>query len=127
MPCGNVTRNLRAGPQVWARFGRHWEYLAPDAYAEAVGVRRLRRYGQFLLHDGSVHRMPDRTFTQPDDSNPLYVGQGRDFAPLTDAFARDPLLHRPIKLLGRVADVLDGVAEWNVKVHLSRVRSATTG
>ncbi|WP_407686620.1 2OG-Fe dioxygenase family protein [Mycobacterium sp. HUMS_1102779] len=127
MPCGDVTRNLRAGPQVWARFGRHWEDLAPDPYAEALGVRRLRRYGQFLLHDGSVHRMPDRTFAQPDDSNPLYVGQDRDFAPLTDAFARDPLLHRLIKLLGRVATVLDDVAEWNVKVHPFRVRSAAGG
>lgn len=127
MPSCEVTRTLRAGPPVWERFGRHWEDLAPDPYAEALGVRRMRRYGQFLLHDGAVHRMPDRTFTQPDGSNPLYVGQDRDFAPLTDAFARDPLLHRLIKLLGRVATVLDDAAEWNVKVHPFRVRSAAGG
>jgi len=65
MPSGEVTRNLRAGPQVWARFGRHWEDLAADPYAEALGVRRLRRYGQGLLHDGSVYRLPDRTLPSP--------------------------------------------------------------
>ncbi len=68
--------------------------------------------------------MPDRTFAQPDDSNPLYVDRDRDFEPLTEAFANEPLLHRPIRLPGRVATALDDAAEWNIKVHPFRVRPA---
>jgi hypothetical protein len=53
--------------------------------------------------------MPDRAFA---------------LEPLTDAFAKDPLLHELMKLLGRVASVLDDVAKWNVRVHPFRIRSS---
>jgi hypothetical protein len=38
--------------------------------------------------------MAHSAFVQPEDSNPLYVEQDRHFEPLTDAFAKDPLLER---------------------------------
>ncbi|OJZ66248.1 hypothetical protein BRW65_27285 [Mycobacterium paraffinicum] len=119
----DVTRSLGAGREEWTRFARHWQRLGPDPYAAALGVQRLRRYGQYSFRDGALRPVPKSTFVQPEDSNPLYIGKDRDFEPLTDAFARDPLLCRLIDLLARVAAALDDVADWNVKVHPFRVRS----
>ena len=110
IPSFDLTRSLGAGREIWTRFGRHWENLAPDPYAAEPGVQRLRRYGQYSFRDGVARRMPTRAFAQPDD-------------PLTDAFAEDPVLHGLMKLLGRMAAALDEVAEWNVKVYPFRIRS----
>jgi hypothetical protein len=110
MPSFDLTRTLGVGREAWTRFGRHWEDLAPAPYAVDLGVARLRRYGQYLFHDGFARRMPTKAFGQPEER-------------LTDAFAKDPLLHKVIKLLARVATILDDVADWNVKVHPCRIRS----
>ena len=120
-----VTRSLGVGREEWTRFARHWRHLAPDPYAAELGVQRLRRYGQYSFRDRVLRPMPRSTFVQPEDSNPLYVGKDRDCEPLTDAFAADPLLHKLIELLARVAAGLDDVADWNVKVHPFRIRSVT--
>lgn len=123
LPSLDVTRSLGVGREEWTRFARHWRQLAPDSYAAELGVQRLRRYGQYSFRDGALRPMPRLAFVQPEDSNPLYVGKDRDFEPLTDAFAADPLLHKVIALLGRVAAALDGdVSDWNVKVHPFRIR-----
>jgi hypothetical protein len=87
----------------------------------------LRRYGRYLVLDGFPYRLPTRTFPQPKDSNPRYINGDRDFEPLTDAFAEDPLLRDVIQLLTRIAASLDDVAEWNVKVHPFRTRSSDGG
>lgn len=108
MPSSDVRHSLGVGREAWARFDRHWRQLAPDPSAEALGVQRLRRYGRYLVLDGVAHRLPIGTVTQPE--------------PLTDAFAEDPLLHDVINLLTRMAEALDDVAEWNVKVHPFRIR-----
>ncbi|OBG65584.1 2OG-Fe dioxygenase family protein [Mycobacterium sp. E3339] len=121
----DVTRSLGAGREEWTRFARHWQRLGPDPYAAELGVQRLRRYGQYSLRDGVLRPMPRSTFVQPEDSNPLYIGKDRDFEPLTEAFAGDPLLRKLIDLQARVADALDRVRDWNVKVHLFRIRSLT--
>jgi hypothetical protein len=119
----DVTRILGVGREEWTRFARHWDGLPPDPYAAELGVTRLRRYGQYSFRDGVMQPMPKSVFVQPEDSNPLYIGRERDFEPLTDAFAKDPLLHQVVRLLGRVAAALDEVENWNVKVHLFRIRS----
>jgi hypothetical protein len=123
LPAFDVTRALGVGREEWTRFARHWRHLAADPYAAELGVRRLRRYGQYSFRDGALRPVPERTFVQPEDSNPLYIGEERDFEPLTDAFAGDPLLHKAIRLLARVAAALDDVTDWNVKVHPFRIRS----
>lgn len=107
----------------WTRFSSHWDELAPDSYAAELGTRRLRRYGHFAFRpaDGLARPMPHRAFVQPEDSNPLYVATNRQFEPLTDAFAKDPLLHGILRLLGQLADALDDVSEWNAKVTPFRV------
>ncbi|MCV7089497.1 2OG-Fe dioxygenase family protein [Mycobacterium interjectum] len=123
LPSLDVTRSLGVGREAWTRFARHWRQLAPDPYAAELGVRRLRRYGQYSFRDGVLRPMPRLAFVQPEDSNPLYVGKDRDFEPLTEVFVADPLLHNVITLLARVAAALDdGVADWNVKVHPFRIR-----
>lgn len=123
MPSFDVTRSLEVGREEWTRFARHWQHLPPDPYAAERGVQRLRRYGQYSFRDGLLRPITKSTFVQPENSNPLYIGKDRDFEPLTDAFARDPLLHKVVRLLGRVAAALDDVEDWNVKVHLFRIRS----
>ncbi|BBX65492.1 hypothetical protein MSAS_46660 [Mycobacterium saskatchewanense] len=127
MPSFDVTRSLGVGREEWTRFARHWERLAPDPYAADLGVTRLRRYGQYAFRDGIMRPMPPGVFAQPHDSNPLYIGKDRIFAPPTDEFSEDPLLPAVVKLLARVAhavEPLDEAAEWNVKVHLFRTRSS---
>lgn len=126
MPSVEVKRSLGAGREEWKRFARHWELLAPDRYAAELGVRRLRRYGRYSFRDGALRPIPEHTFVQPEDSNPLYIGRQREFEPLTDAFAADPLLRKVIGLLARVASALDDVADWNVKVHPFRTLSSTS-
>lgn len=125
IPSFDLTRCLEVGREEWTRFARHWRRLAPDPYAAELGVRRLRRYGQYSYRDGELHPVPIGAFLQPEDSNPLYIGRDRRFEPLTDAFAADPLLRKVIDLLARVADTLDDVTDWNVKVHLFRIRSTS--
>ena len=82
--------------------------------AGLVSFRKDGRMVCYRLSDGFPHRLPTRTFAQPEE-------------PLTDAFAEDPLLHKVIELLTRIATSLDDVAEWNVKVHPFRTRSSDGG
>lgn len=121
--------NARLGvdASTWTRFAAHWDDLAPDRYAAELGTRRLRRYGHFLFSpaDGVVTPMAHSAFVQPEDSNPLYVEQDRHFEPLTDAFAKDPLLERILRLLGRLATALDDASEWSAKVTPFRVLATT--
>jgi hypothetical protein len=112
MPSSDVTRSLGVAREAWTRFARYWWHLPPDPDTEP-GEQRLRRYGQYLVLDGVVYRLPPRTCARPE--------------PLTDAFAEDSLLHNVIELLARVAASLDDVAEWNVKVYPFRTRSSDGG
>ncbi|OBF15830.1 hypothetical protein A5725_02895 [Mycobacterium kubicae] len=116
-----------ADHNAWTEFSRHWDELAPDPYAAELGIQRLRRYGHYSCREGIFQRVANQSFVQPQDSNPLYIGRDRQFEPLTDTFADEPLLHRWLKLLGRLADTLDEVEEWTVKVHPFRVLSSADG
>jgi hypothetical protein len=129
MPAAYLSRGVGANAGDWARFSSHWEDLAPDSYAAELGTQRLRRYGHFVFRasDGTATLLPHRAFVQPQDSNPLYVGRDRHFEPLTDSFARDPLLHKVLELLGRVATALDDLAEWSAKVTPFRVIASNDG
>ena len=44
---------------------------------------------------------------------------------MTDAFAKDPLLERILRLLGRLATALDDASEWSAKVTPFRVLATT--
>lgn len=129
MPPADLDRCIGADENVWTRFSSHWDDLVPDTYAAELGTRRLRRYGHFVFKpaDGSATLMPHRAFVQPEDSNPLYIERDRFFEPLTDAFARDPLLHDLLRLLGRLAMALEDVPEWSAKVTPFRVLASADG
>jgi hypothetical protein len=120
---GELNMCLGIDDDAWTRFAAHWDDLALDRYAAELGTHRLRRYGHFAFRpaDGVAKPMPHRAFVQPEDSNPLYVATDRYFEPLTDAFAKDPLLHGILKMMGRLATALDDVAQWNAKVTPFRV------
>lgn len=114
--------------RVWGRFSRHWEDLVADPYAAELGTRRLRRYGHFVFTpaDGSVEPLEHDAFVQPEASNPLYIDRARHFEPLTEAFVKEPLLQRFLRLLGQVAMMLDDLPRWSVKVTPFRVRASTS-
>jgi hypothetical protein len=64
-------------------FGSHWDELVPDGYAADRGCLRTRRFGHFLFPPAgrNLTRLPHHAFLRPEDSNVLYVGQDRHFAP----------------------------------------------
>jgi hypothetical protein len=129
MPASEVNACVGADEAAWKRFSAHWDELAPDVYAGALGTQRARRYGHLAYRptDGNARPMPHLEFVQPDDSNPLYVKQNRQFEPLTDRFVADPLLHSILKLLGQLATALDDPPEWSTKVHPFRVTASADG
>ena len=125
-----LSRSMGVDSAAWERFSLHWDQLVPDSYAAELGTTRLRRYGHFAFRpaDGSTRLLPHGVFAQPENSNPLYVDQDRVFAPLTEAFAADPLLLTLLSVLGEVAAALDdGVAEWSAKVTPFRVLATADG
>jgi hypothetical protein len=127
MPAAELIDCLPASDDAWHRFAAHWDDLAPDRYAEELGIHRQRRYGHYSFANGMATPVPIGAFVQPEQSNPLFIGVDRDFEPLTEAFARDPLLEGLLALLARFADALDVVTRWTVKVHPFRVIAPPTG
>ncbi|MBF6336758.1 2OG-Fe dioxygenase family protein [Nocardia abscessus] len=123
MPAAVTTSSLGMTTADWDHFRRHWDELSPDIYAGARGTCRLRRYGQFSLTDpaGRIGLLPQGSFVQPENSNPLYVGVDRTFEPLTDAFVADPVFGAVLRLLARLATALDKPSKWSAKVHPFRV------
>src|SRR6516165_1115411 len=97
IPSSDVTRSLGVDREAWTRFARYWWHLPGDPCAAGPGVRRLRRYGRYLVLHGLTYPLPCSL-------------RDREFEPLTG-----------------MAASLDDVAEWNVKVHPFRTRSADDG
>jgi hypothetical protein len=123
MPAGVTTACLHLEKVTWQRFRTHWDQLSSDSYAAKQGLRRLRRYGQFAFTPATeeIRPLPQASFVQPEDSNPLYVGIERSFEPLTGSFVADPVFRSVLQLLGRMATALDDIMVWKVHVHPFRV------
>jgi hypothetical protein len=123
MPAAVTTPCLGVEEGAWDRFRPHWDRLSADRYAAAQGVRRLRRYGRFSLTTATdqIRLLPEASFVQPEDSNPLYLGVERTFEPLTDSFVVDPVFRAVLRLLKLMAMALDDPAVWTAYVHLFRV------
>lgn len=123
MPAAVTNSYLGLTAGAWDRFRKHWNQLATDRYAAELGVRRLRRYGEFSLAAlaEQIRLLPRASFVQPEASNPLYVGVERVFEPLTKSFVDDPVFRAALRLLGRLAMALDDPEVWKVKVHPFRV------
>lgn len=129
MPAAVTAACLDVSGTQWANFGRHWNSLCVDSYAAERGACRLRRYGrfEFTAPTGPMRLLPQESFVQPDDSNPLYIDVDRTFEPLTDSFVADPMLRAVLRLLGQSATALDTPASWLVKVHPFRVVASADG
>jgi hypothetical protein len=123
LPTSVTTSSLGMATADWDHFRRHWDELSADIYAGARGTCRLRRYGKFSLTDpaGRIELLPQESFVQPENSNPLYVDVDRRFEPLTEAFMADPVFRAVLRLLARLATALDDPAKWSAKVHPFRV------
>lgn len=129
MAPGEMNACLGVSAQSWEDFSCHWDELAADPYAAELGTQRLRRYGHFLFTtaEGTIEPMPHDAFVQPENSNPLYIGTERRFEPLTDAFTAEPLLKNYLRMLSGMAEMLDDVAHWSVKVTPFRVLASADG
>lgn len=123
MPAAVTTSCLGVGVGAWDQFRTHWENLSTDSYAADRGMRRLRRYGQFSLSAAmeEIRLLPQTSFVQPQDSNPLFIGMKRTFEPLTDSFVVDPVFQAVMRLIGKVSTALDNHVLWKSYVHLFRV------
>ncbi|MET7770241.1 2OG-Fe dioxygenase family protein [Nocardia sp. NPDC005366] len=123
MPAPVTTARLGVEHDAWDRFRTHWDALSTDSYAADQGTCRLRRYGRFSCTPatGRIKPLPQATFVQPENSNPLYVGVDRTLEPLTDSFVADPVFLAALRLLGQLATALDDPAVWIAKVHPFRV------
>ncbi|WP_051022412.1 2OG-Fe dioxygenase family protein [Nocardia pneumoniae] len=123
MPAAVTTSCLGLDKGAWDRFRAHWEKLSPDRYASERGTRRLRRYGwfSFTAATGQATLLPQVSFVQPQNSNPLYIGVDRTFEPLTESFVADPVFRAVLRLLGQLATALDDPPVWHAKVHPFRV------
>ncbi|MEU2034343.1 2OG-Fe dioxygenase family protein [Nocardia amamiensis] len=123
MPAAVTTSCLGLEEGAWDRFRTHWETLCADRYASEEGTQRLRRYGwfSFTAATAQLELLPQVSFVQPENSNPLYVGVDRTFEPLTESFMADPVFRAVLRLLGRLATALDDPPVWNAKVHPFRV------
>lgn len=118
----DLSRCLHIDGDEWDGLAAHWDDLVPDEYAAELGTTRLRRYGRFVLEEpDTVRGLPHEDFLQPQDSNPLYPGRDRSFAPLTEAFTEEPLLDRLLRMLRWLADGLDDPGRWIAHVHPLRV------
>lgn len=118
----DLSRSLQIVGDEWAELAGHWDDLAPDPYAAAMGTRRLRRYGKFgLTEEGLTLVLPHSDFVQPLNSGSLYAGRPRSFEPLTDGFTSEPLLGRLVAMLGWLSGTLDSPDRWIVKVHPFRM------
>jgi hypothetical protein len=118
-----VSARLDVTAADWARFGRHWDDLTLDTFMRDGGTYRYRRYGHYRLDtgSGSLTRLPHSTYFQEEAVNPLNGGLQRQFDPLTDAFAAEPITTAVMLMLGKVFSAAEGVHEWDVKLHPFRI------
>ena len=118
----DVSRCLRIAGDEWDALAAHWDDLPPDPYAAQVGTTRFRRYGQFLF-DGpdTVLEMPHEDYVPTLGSDPPSLSRRRSLAPLTGAFAAEPLFGRLLRMLAWLAEGLDSPTRWTVRVHPLRV------
>jgi hypothetical protein len=123
MPAAVTKSCLGVEEGAWEQFRTHWDNLSMDGYAADQGICRLRRYGQFSFTPAleEIRLVPQTTFVQPQDSNPLYIGVERTFEPLTGSFVADRVFQAVLRLIGQVAKALDNQMVWKSHVHPFRV------
>ncbi len=110
-------------------FMRDWEHLEPDPYMADGGKYRLRRYGRYRLSATSGHltHIPDVSFYQSIEINPLNGGEHRHFAPLAADTIENPFLRELIQFdFAQLTSKKYIEDDWLIGVHQIRIL-ATTG
>jgi hypothetical protein len=110
-------------PALLDRFASSWRRLPLDTDLVDGGRYRYRRYGRLRAvvsgADVQLHRLPHAAFRQ--DTNPLYRGRTRLFAPMTAPTLADRALRHLLRFDLLVAERLGGLGEWEVGLHQIRI------
>ena len=112
-----------------ALFGRDWAHLEPDPYMADGGSYRLRRYGLYQLSakTGQLGHIPDASFYQSVEINPLNGGERRHFAKLGADTVENPFLLELIQFdLAQLTSNKHVEDDWLIGVHQIRI-NATLG
>ena len=110
-------------------FRQDWELLEPDPYMADGGTYRFRRYGVFQLSGatGQLSYIPDASFYQSIETNPLNGGEYRHFAALNARTVSNPFLRELILFDFTQLTAHKKVEnDWRIGVHQIRIL-ATTG
>ncbi|MGH8903406.1 MAG: 2OG-Fe dioxygenase family protein [Egibacteraceae bacterium] len=109
-----------------------WEELPCDEYVPEGGSYRFRRYGRLLaLPDDRVgytlKPLPVAAFRQAAAVIPLYQGQERNFASISESILAAPVLQELIKYdLGIVFEVEGHRRPYCIGLHMIRVVATST-
>jgi hypothetical protein len=114
-------------PEAFARFAATWDHLEPDVDLVDGGQYRLRRYGRVRAtvlaqaQQRTIRFIPLGHAAFRQDTNPLYRGRDRVFAPMTDEALADPVLHQILSFDVAVAEALRPLADWEIGLHQVRI------
>ena len=109
-------------------FRQDWEHLEPDPYMADGGKYRFRRYGLYQLSatTGRLSHIPDASFYQSIEINPLNGGENRSFAPLAGDTVNNPFLHELIRFdFAQLTSKKHIENDWLIGVHQIRITTTT--
>ena len=105
-------------------FSHEWDRLKLDPYMGDGGRYRFRRYGLFNLSiiTGRLNCIPDASFYQDININPLNGGKLRKFASLTKDSVENPFLQELMLFdLAQLTSTTSVKVDWLIGVHQIRI------
>ena len=105
-------------------FSHEWDRLKLDPYMADGGRYRFRRYGLFNLSiiTGRLNCIPDASFYQDININPLNGGKPRKFASLTKDSVENPFLQELMLFdLAQLTSTTSVKVDWLIGVHQIRI------
>ena len=106
------------------QFSRAWDHLKLDPYMADRGRYRFRRYGLFNLSTitGRLNYIPDASFYQDININPLNGGKHRRFASLTKDSVKSLFLRELMLFdLAQLTSTTSVKVDWLIGVHQIRI------
>ena len=106
------------------QFSRAWDHLKLDLYMADKGRYRFRRYGLFNLSTitGRLNYIPDASFYQDININPLNGGKHRRFASLTKDSVKSLFLQELMLFdLAQLTSTTSVKVDWLIGVHQIRI------
>ena len=106
------------------QFSRAWDHLKLDPYMADRGRYRFRRYGLFNLSTitGRLNYIPDASFYQDININPLNGGKHRRFASLTKDSVKSLFLQELMLFdLAQLTSTTSVKVDWLIGVHQIRI------